>query len=226
MTSTRTIATARGGWGLYNDEGSTGIRLENNLVYNTTTGGYHQHYGRENLVRNNIFAFSRNGQVAAIRAEPHLSFTFELTSSTGKAGRLLAGIWADTNFRLDHNLYFEAGARPVTFAGQSLNDWRKRTGQDRHSQVADPLFVDAEHLDFRLKPDSPALPWASNPSIRPGPEYTEIPHGSSRPEFPYRPRSSHLNLHPWSSAMTSRSIRSAGATIFPRAVASHEGRPS
>ncbi len=148
--------TGAGGWGLYNDEGSTGIRLENNLVYNTTTGSYHQHYGRDNMVRNNILAFSRHGQIMRTRAEAHLSFTLEHNIIYWSDGPLLTGNWSGNNFRLDHNLYFLAGGQPISFAGASLEEWQKRTGQDEHSRIADPKFVAADHRDFRLRPDSPA----------------------------------------------------------------------
>jgi hypothetical protein len=145
----------RGGWGLYNDEGSSEIVLENNLVYRTKTGGYHQHYGRENVVRNNIFAYSMDGQLQRSRVEKHLSFTFENNLVYWNEGGLFHGRWGDANVLLRKNLYWDASGQPVRFEEQSLAEWQA-AGKDAGSIVADPRFVDPAHGDFHLRPNSPA----------------------------------------------------------------------
>ena len=145
-----------GGWGLYTDEGSTGITLENNLVYNTKTGSFHQHYGKDNVVRNNMFVCSENPQIAATRVENHLSFTFEHNIVHWKTGTLFGGPWDRIRANVDYNCYFNSASAAITFAGMDLPTWQK-LGRDQHSIIADPLFVDPDNHDYHLKPNSPAL---------------------------------------------------------------------
>ncbi|RMF91890.1 MAG: right-handed parallel beta-helix repeat-containing protein, partial [Planctomycetota bacterium] len=148
--------TRYGGWGLYPDEGSTGIRYEKNLVYDVEDGCFHQHYGKENVVVNNIFAFSRQGQIALSRAEPHLSFTCRRNIVYWDEGDALGHSgWKSGKFVIDENLYWRKDGGPFTMAGMTWEDWQA-AGHDTHSIIADPLFVDADARDFRLRPNSPA----------------------------------------------------------------------
>ncbi len=151
------FSTRYGGWGLYPDEGSTGILFENNLVYDVQDGCFHQHYGRENVVRNNIFAFSRQGQIAVTRAEEHLSFTFERNLVYWDSGTLLGypGWGNGAKVEMGNNLYWRAGGAAFDFNGKSWDEWRS-DGRDSGSLIADPLFVDPEARDFRLRTGSPA----------------------------------------------------------------------
>jgi len=146
-----------GGLGLYNDEGTTHITMENNLVYDTLDMTYHQHYGKENVVRNNILVAGKNFQISVHRTEPHLSATFENNIVCFKTGRLF---WAQSldnrKVSFNRNVYWDASGQPISFMGLTLDQWQA-LGQDKDSVIADPLFVDVEHHDFRLKPDSPAL---------------------------------------------------------------------
>ena len=65
-----------GGWGIYTDEGSSFITIENNVVYNTKDASFHQHYGSQNVVRNNVFAFG-SAAVQITRYELHDTILFE-----------------------------------------------------------------------------------------------------------------------------------------------------
>jgi hypothetical protein len=145
-----------GGWGIYPDEGSTHILIENNIVYRTKTGGFHQHYGRENLVRNNIFAFAREGQIQRTRVEEHDSFIFQRNIVYWDTGPLLHGNWTEVRARFDRNCYWRVGGKCFDFAGRKLEDWQA-LGQDRNSIMADPGFAAPKQGDFTLPPDSPAV---------------------------------------------------------------------
>ncbi|TLS51289.1 right-handed parallel beta-helix repeat-containing protein [Paenibacillus antri] len=160
-----------GGWGIYLDEGCAHVLVENNICFNTSSQGFHQHYGRENIVRNNIFAFCGDGLAAMTRGEAHNSFSFwrNLLVSRGEPMYAIRK-GRPKSFLADANLFWNTEGPPVVGAdfryaearffmdGElDLAEWRAATGNDLHSVVADPGFVDAERFDFRLRPDSPAL---------------------------------------------------------------------
>ena len=186
-----------GGWGIYHDEGSTHLLVENNVVHHTKFAPFNIHFAKEVTVRNNIFALGKLEQASRSRAEPHKSVFFENNIVYWREGELLSKNWNDvpytfhahpkdksgtqtlTNtFEFDWNLYFNPTKTrdEVPWAGSSWADWQQR-GKDRHSQYADPLFVNPEQGDFTLRSESPAFALGFQPidlsrvgpRIKPGP---------------------------------------------------------
>jgi hypothetical protein len=148
-----------GAWGMYNDEGSTGILWENNLVHDTQTAGYHQHYGRGNIVRNNILAWGNEEHIRRSKPEDMLAFAFERNIVLMGEGRLLMQAdknWHDGRVFMADNVYWHAKGAPTDFAGKTWAEWQA-AGNDVRSVLADPLFRDPAKGDWSLSEDSPAL---------------------------------------------------------------------
>lgn len=57
-------------FGIYNDEGSSELSVERNVVVGTDGGGYFLHRGRDVRVRGNLFAGAEQGEIIAVRSDP------------------------------------------------------------------------------------------------------------------------------------------------------------
>lgn len=131
-----------GGWGIYPDEGSSDLLIENNLCYNMNCNPFHQHYGRNNLVRNNIFAYGDEAALAYTRMEDHLGIIFErnimLTRDAPMLDRLDAVRWRADRTRFDSNLYWCENGK-VCFKG----GWRNLGTQPITGRISDeaPRFM-------------------------------------------------------------------------------------
>jgi hypothetical protein len=158
-----------GGWCIYPDEGSSHILIEHNICYDADRNAFHQHYGRENVIRNNIFAFGGEAVCTYSRKEPHRGFTFMrnilVTSGLPLWNRAQSednGSLAPEKERIlcDLNLFFDTDAAEPTIESRdktfTLAAWRE-AGLDLHSLVADPGFADLEKRDFSLAADSQAF---------------------------------------------------------------------
>ena len=116
------------------------------------SSAFHQHYGRENIIRNNIFAYQLKAQLEATRVEEHLSFSFTNNIVYFDQGVLIDKPgWAKVKFFADNNLYWDTRTKDLLFGEKTLKDWQESTGKDEHSIVVDPVFIDPPHYDFRFK---------------------------------------------------------------------------
>ena len=154
-----------GGAGIYPDEGSSYMIYEDNIVYNTMDNSLGIHYGQENIVRNNILAFSQAsgfhvGKLGVGQSKRSAFVSNNIILTDGRPAYLGipgSSFWVED----DSNLYWNisgnvycgtGGTRAQRYSPSKMQDG----GLFKNAVVADPLFVDAKNYNFTLKPESPA----------------------------------------------------------------------
>ena len=167
-----------------------GWTVVDNVVYNTGWESFFLHYGKENIVSNNVFARAQKGKLdgrdetraawAVDWSEKHLSLTFthnviydQHTKQTANGDfRIMFGAQRDVKVDCDSNLYFNTNAMDIRFGDARLTwqQWQEK-GQDKHGVNADPLFLHADQCDFfHLDTNSPAIAMGFKP-IQPVPHW-------------------------------------------------------
>lgn len=146
------------------------VTVRNNVVYDSTAigiaiGGYDRRRGStEDCVIVNNTVVNTDG--------PELLVQFDTSGNTVANNVFVAGpqhVFVENPYEenvgnvLDDNLYYSVDGSPIglwqwkgrEYGGFEL--WQARSGNDRHSAFADPLFVDAEAHDYSLRESSPAV---------------------------------------------------------------------
>lgn len=143
-----------GGWGIYMDEGSSNVMVSKNLVYDCSSTSFYQHYGQDNVVMNNIFAFSEQGGISLAKAESHVGFHLIKNIIVTDGSGFIVGMKGKNLFTDTGNFYWD-----YTSGDQGINaeKYSKEYGLYNMATFTDPRFADAGNRDFTLRDFSPAL---------------------------------------------------------------------
>jgi hypothetical protein len=172
-----------GGSGVYMDEGSSHIVVENNVVCNVDDWGCCQHFGVENIIRNNIFVDCQGGLEngrGPRRMHTHGHASFNAMSNIIMTDDTKAVYFHELKNELaegcpqlflHNNLYWnkgegdvflqrrtaaEAGAVASSDEGKMTLAQAQQQGYDVNSIEADPKLGDVAAGDVSLPEDSPA----------------------------------------------------------------------
>jgi hypothetical protein len=153
-----TSSARYGGWGIYLDESSRHIVVENNLVHHTLYAGLHQHFGRDNCLRNNIFALGRKGQMRFANLSRSGPMTLERNIFYWTQGDLFERYCEpDQNFLFRSNFFWQANnPEPIVFTNRTgvIQRW---TNGGPEGVLVDPRFKKPAKGDFSLSANSPVV---------------------------------------------------------------------
>ncbi|MCQ2432660.1 MAG: right-handed parallel beta-helix repeat-containing protein [Clostridia bacterium] len=156
-----------GGWGLYTDEGSAYINMENNICYNCSSNCYHQHYGYMNTLRNNVFVSAGEQVLRITRREAQESLVLSGNIFVTNGDIPMYGNVSSAALASCRNLFWstDGKARMMSFEGQdlTLSDLQNSLGMETGSVEADPCFTNSAAHDFTFGADSPAAALGIHP---------------------------------------------------------------
>ena len=152
-------------WGIYYDNSPRRAQVYGNLTINNVWGGIFLGGGyaepADCVVENNIMVESNVYQFDAGMSDGargnrwvrNIVFYKNPSAALLRLGNAI-GI-----AECDFNVYFPASGQPLKLVGVPGESWEKwlEMGFDANSVVGDPMFVDADSGDYRLRPESPAL---------------------------------------------------------------------
>lgn len=159
-----------GGWALYADEGSQNIVFENNICYNVSENCFHLHYGRMNVVCNNVFAEAGHSLIKITHKEAQtgvISYNNVFISN----GKPVYFGCTPLNFSTDNNLIITDEPNPIMYKmGESktvketepdtlkegefiatLNEVKTNFGWDIHSKVEKDIGKSYEEFLQEIK---------------------------------------------------------------------------
>lgn len=158
-------------WGIYFDNSGMNRSVYDNLIVGTVLGGIAMPVGepKGNVFENNILvgasSYQADLRIGAGRAGGgeasngnrfvrNILYAVSPTAAIQRVNVRTPGALAEC----DYNIYYSAPGQPIAIAGLEggWEAWRK-LGFDHHSTAADPLFVNPQAGDFRLRPESPAF---------------------------------------------------------------------
>ena len=132
-----------GGMGIYTDEGSSYITVENNIVYRCKECCYQHHFGKFNTLRGNIFAMAGKALLDISRREDHTSLVVEenVFISDGVPAYVLCpqtGGSPSSDLVATRNTYWDiSGNEPLMlkyeFGDIYFKDWQSYYGYDEES---------------------------------------------------------------------------------------------
>jgi parallel beta-helix repeat protein len=147
--------------GIYLDNYTSNCFVYGNVIVRSRHWAIIVHGGKNNVIENNVIV---GGEAALAVYDgidslmPHMAL---FSSGNRFCGNVVSGARSVLFLghkrpdralaQSDYNLFFDTADAPTYLES------RQEEGYEAHSLIADPLFVDPEHEDYRLKPESPAL---------------------------------------------------------------------